>query len=118
MDNFLGPIGQREEMIEYCEGKFRAKFGKKFRFSHTQRTLLQTIEKSVAVMDCVAGAGKTTMLLSLAMWAIKRKEKGAEGCLHYVCETQELADDFYVRLVELMQSNDGIFPLGCVPSAF
>ena len=76
------------------------------------------VEKSVAIMDCVAGAGKTTLLLSIAMWFIRRKRtQNTEGCLHYVTETQELADDFLQRLEELEGSNEGIFPLGSVRHA-
>ena len=113
MDSFLGNQEERVEMINFCEKKFQQKFHRGWHFSPRQRKLLMDIEKSVAIMDCVAGAGKTTILLSMAMWTIKRNEKdGNDGCLHYMAENQELADDFQKRLTDLMNSSEGIFPLG------
>ena len=118
MNNFLGTQEERPEMIAYCENKFRAKFGRNFAFSPVQKGLLMDVQKSVAMLDCVAGAGKTTLLLSIAMWFIRRKKvEKTEGILHYVTETQELADDFHQRLVVLEGSDEGIFPLGFVGHA-
>ena len=100
-------------MIQFCQKKFQKRFYQGWAFSDIQKQLLMDIDKSVAIMDCVAGAGKTTILLSLAMWAIHRKEGETDaGCIHYMAENQELADDFQKRLVDLMGSADGIFPLG------
>ena len=56
----------------------------------TQKKLLMDIDNSVAIMDCVAGAGKTTILLALAMCAINRQEGESDaGCVHYMAENQE-----------------------------
>ena len=99
-------------MIEYCERKFQERFHRSWRFSTKQRTLLMDLDKSVAIMDCVAGAGKTTILLAMALWTLKRNRAGFKGCLHYMAENQELVDDFHKRLQDLEKSSDGIFPLG------
>ena len=99
-------------MIEYCERKFQERFHRSWRFSTRQRTLLMDLDKSVAIMDCVAGAGKTTILLAMAMWTLKRNRAGYKGCFHYMAENQELVDDFHNRLQDLEKSSDGIFPLG------
>ena len=112
MDDFLGTGSERTEMVKFCERKFQEKFHRGWQFSAAQKRLLMNIDKSVAIMDCVAGAGKTTILLSLAMWTIKRNQEGGDGCFHYMAENQELADDFQSRLTDLMGSGDGIFPLG------
>ena len=113
MDNFLGTRGERVRMIDFCERKFQRRFHRNWQFSKRQRDLLMDINKSVAIMDCVAGAGKTTILLCMAMWSIKRNEDdGYDGCLHYMAENQQLADDFLNRLTDLMDSKEGIFPLG------
>ena len=113
MDKFLGNQSERLQMIQFCEKKFQQRYHKGWFFSQIQKDLLMDIDKSVAIMDCVAGAGKTTILLSLAMWTIKRQEGESDaGCVHYMAENQELADDFQKRLEDLMGSSEGIFPLG------
>ena len=112
MNDFLGTTEERGEMIRYCEQIFQEKFHRGWHFSDAQKKLLTNIRKSVAIMDCVAGAGKTTILLAMAMWTIKKNREGGYQCLHYMAENQQLADDFHGRLIDLMGNTDGIFPLG------
>ena len=90
----------RQDMLNYCEQKFQQRFHRAWHFSEAQSKLLMELDRSVAIMDCVAGAGKTTILLAMAMWTIKRSREGCDGCLHYMAENQELVDDFHKRLVD------------------
>ena len=115
MEDFLGDRAERLNMITYCEGIFQRKVHSSWCFSDAQKDLLMDLDKSVTIMDCVAGAGKTTILLAMAMWIIKKNREGSDVCLHYMAESQELADDFRDQLVKLLGSRDGIFPLGFDP---
>ena len=113
MQSLLGAKGTRQPMIDYCSAKFRTVYGQNWKMTKAQMDSLQIIDKSFVCFDCVAGSGKTTILLCLALWMLHVREiQNHPGCMHYMTENQALADDFLERLIALQGNNIGIFPLG------
>ena len=112
LDYFLGPKGQRSLMIKELTQKFQAAYGPSWNFTDEQIKILQNIDSSFTVLDCIAGAGKTTMLVALALWMLHNKRLGFGGCLHYMTETQEMVNEFIARVQHIHQSSEGITAIG------
>ena len=112
LEYFLGPKGERGDVIKYCTGKFREAYGSSWTYTAKQKDILQKLDSSFSVLDCIAGSGKTTILVSLALYMIHVSEEGPKGCLHYMTETQEMVQEFIARVREVQGSDEGIAPIG------
>ena len=112
LDYFLGPKGQRSLMLKELTQKFQAAYGPSWNFTDEQIKILQNIDSSFTVLDCIAGAGKTTMLVALALWMLHNKRLGFGGCLHYMTETQEMVNEFIDRVRHVHKSCEGITAIG------
>ena len=112
LDYFLGKRGQRKPIIDYLTKKHRDVYGSAWSYTPRQEYIIQNLDSSFALLDCIAGSGKTTILVSLALWMLRLKELGAGGCLHYVTETQEMVNEFLARVREVNRSAEGIAPIG------
>ena len=99
-------------MIAEVSEIFRSAFGRHWKFTETQKYILQNINSSFTVLDCTAGSGKTTIFVALALWMLRQNESGFQGCLHYVTETQEMVMEFIDRVREVTQRDDGVAPIG------
>jgi hypothetical protein len=86
LSHFFGPPGQRHLQITYAERRL----GKTF--SQEQWDILNTLEGDFSAIACVAGAGKTLLLLALLAMAHREiVELGRQDlCVTYVAPTQEL----------------------------
>ena len=99
-------------MIIDLTKKFRDVYGSFWNFTDQQYDILQNIDSSFTVLDCIAGAGKTTILVALALWMLHQKHSGSGGCLHYMTETQEMVNEFIARVRHIHQSSEGIAAIG------
>ena len=99
-------------MINYLTGKFRAVYGPAWHYTDQQKYILQNLDMSFCVLDCIAGSGKTTIFVFLALWMLMQREAGAQGCLHYMTETQEMVTEFVQRVKDVHGNSEGIAAIG------
>ena len=99
-------------MIKELTTKFQAVYGSSWNFTGEQIKILNNIDSSFTVLDCIAGAGKTTILVALALWMLHQKRSEYGGCLHYMTETQEMVNEFIARVRHVHQSSEGITAIG------
>ena len=99
-------------MIAELEKKNQQRYGSDWEYTPRQREILQTLDSSFSVLNCVAGSGKTTLLVSLALWMLADKAKGGKGSLHYMTETQEMVNEFVLRVQEVQGDTAGIAVIG------
>ena len=81
-------------------------------YTNQQKYILHNLDKSFCVLDCIAGSGKSTILVSVALWTPRQRKLGGQGCLHYMTETQEMVTEFVQRVQEVQGSSEGTAAIG------
>ena len=88
----FGPVGRRGALIAHAEECLPG-----VAFSKDQRRVLESLSHSVCSVFCVAGNGKTLMLVALALWLLSRASTsdGRRLLLMYMAPTNAMAREFH-----------------------
>ncbi len=105
----FGVPWQRGDMIDHAQRLLG------LIFSDHQIAILQGLSGCCNLVHCFAGAGKTAMMLALALWAMRdTTEPGPARLVWYAAPTKEMVGEFFTALKKAQPSSSSVARAGVI----
>ena len=112
LENFGRLTDEQQPVANVPAAQFRYEQVSGWTYTPKQVFIFQKLGSFLSVLDRRGGSGKTTILVSLALWMTNRSQEGSRGCLNYMTETQEMVNEFLQRGQEICGISESIEGIG------
>ena len=95
LDAALGPLGSRDDAIQ------EAQIALRLHFSEEQLKVLRGLKDHVSIINCVAGSGKTQLMIALVAKFVLKPQVDDAVTVYLAAPTRRMVDELYQSIQSL-----------------